>query len=83
MYMEVTRGIYRKQAKKEFYKRTKSFCSIAQCDRHEVSVWQKLFLPTYFIIQLIFATIYESHCIFDTIHGFHCTILDNFYLYLQ
>ena len=27
-------------------------------------VWQKLFLSTYFTIQLIFATIYGSHCTF-------------------
>ena len=29
-----------------------------------VSVWQKLFLSTYFIIQLIFATIHGSYCTF-------------------
>ena len=28
------------------------------------SVWQKLFLPTYFTIQLIFIIIYESHSTF-------------------
>ena len=33
----------------------------------------RLFLSTYFIIQLIFATI----------HGFYCTISANFYIYLQ
>ena len=30
----------------------------------EVSDWQRLFLPTYFTIQLIFATIYRSHYTF-------------------
>ena len=29
-----------------------------------VCVWQKLFLPTYFIIQLIFASIQRFHCTF-------------------
>ena len=29
-----------------------------------VCVWQKLFLPTYFTIQLIFATIHRFHCTF-------------------
>ena len=48
-----------------------------------VCVWQKLFLPTYFTIQLIFATIYRSYCIFSTIHGPYYTISANFYLYLQ
>ena len=38
-----------------------------------VCVWQKIFLPTYFTIQLIFAII----------HGSHYTISTNFYLYLQ
>ena len=27
-------------------------------------VWQKLFLSTYFIIQIIFTIIYGTHCIF-------------------
>jgi len=31
---------------------------------HLVFVWQKLILSTYFIIQLIFATIHRSHCTF-------------------
>ena len=35
-------------------------------------IWHGLFLLTYFTIQLIFTTIYESHC----------TISMNFYLYL-
>ena len=34
--------------------------SIKKC----VCVWQKLFLPTYFTIQLIFTTIHESYCTF-------------------
>ena len=38
-----------------------------------VLVWQILFLPTYFTIQFIFVTIYESHC----------PISANFYIYLQ
>ena len=46
-------------------------------------VWQKLFLPTYFTIQLIFATIHGPTALFGTIHRFHCTISANFYLYLQ
>ena len=29
-----------------------------------VCVWQKLFLPTYFTIQLIFVIIYGPHCTF-------------------
>ena len=29
-----------------------------------VSIWQKLILQIYFTIQLIFAIIYESYCIF-------------------
>ena len=37
----------------------------------------------FFTIQLIFATIYGSHCTFDTIYGFYCTISTNIYLYLQ
>ena len=36
-------------------------------------VWQRLFLPAYFIIQFIF----------DTIYGSHRTISANFYFYLQ
>ena len=36
-------------------------------------VWQRLFLPAYFIIQFIFDTIYRSHR----------TISANFYFYLQ
>ena len=50
---------------------------------HLMCVWQKLFLPTYFTIQLIFATIHGPTALFGTIHGFHCTISANFYLYLQ
>ena len=30
----------------------------------KVFVWQRLFLPTYFTILLIFVTIYGSHCTF-------------------
>ena len=48
-----------------------------------VCVWQKLFLPTYFTIQFIFATIHGPTALFGTIHGFHYTISINFYLYLQ
>ena len=48
-----------------------------------VCAWQKLFLPTYFTIQLIFTTIHGHTTLFDTIHGSHCTILANFYLYLR
>ena len=48
-----------------------------------VSVWQRLFLPTYFTIQLIFATIYDPTPLFSTIHGYHRIISTNFYLYLQ
>ena len=29
-----------------------------------VCVWHELFLPTYFTIQLLFITIYESYCTF-------------------
>ena len=39
---------------------------------NEESVWLAYFLPTYFIIQLIFATI----------HGSHYTISTNIYFYL-
>ena len=45
-----------------------------------VCLWLKK--PTYFTIQLIFTTIHGSITIFGTIHGFHCTILTNFYFYL-
>ena len=53
-----------------------------------MSVWLAYFLPvyfllTYFTIQLIFAAIHESHYNFGTIYESHCTILTNFYLYLQ
>ena len=48
-----------------------------------VSVWQRLFLPTYFTIQLIFATIYDLTPLFSTIHGYHRIISANFYIYLQ
>ena len=48
-----------------------------------VCVGQKLFLPTYFTIQLIFVTIYGLYIIFGIIHGSHYTILANFYFYLQ
>ena len=34
-----------------------------------VCIWQKLFLSTYFTIQLIFATIHEFIVFFYTIHG--------------
>ena len=40
---------------------------------HLVSVWQKLFLLTYFTIELIFAIIHESYY----------TISTKFYIYLQ
>ena len=46
-------------------------------------VWLQIKKPTYFIIQLIFVTIYGPHYTFGTIHGSHCTISANFYLYLQ
>ena len=36
----------------------------------------------YFIIQLIFTTIYGSIVLFDTIYKFYGTISTNFYLYL-
>ena len=47
---------------------------------------QRLFLPTYFIIQFIFTTIYGSHCTFlilFIIHKSHGTISAIFYLYFQ
>ena len=33
--------------------------------------------------QLIFTIIDRSYCTFDTIYGSNCTILTNFYIYLQ
>ena len=46
-------------------------------------VWIAYFLPIYFIIQFIFATIHRPHYTFGTIYGSYCTISVNFYLYLQ
>ena len=56
-------------------------------------VWLQIKKPTYFIIQLIFVTIYGPHYTFGTIHdptaffsiiyGSHYTISANFYFYLQ
>ena len=43
-----------------------------------VCVWQKLFLPTYFTIQLIFAIIHGPTALFGTIHGSYCTISTNY-----
>ena len=48
-----------------------------------MSVWKKLFLPTYFTIRLIFATFIDLTALFGIIHRFYCIILVNFYLHLQ
>ena len=50
---------------------------------YKVCIWQLLFLPTYFTIQLIFITIYGHIVFFGTIHESFYTISTNFYLYLQ
>ena len=44
---------------------------------------EKIKKPAYFTSRLIFATIYGSTALFDTIHGSHDAILANFYFYLQ
>ena len=46
-------------------------------------VWLQIKRPVYFTIQFIFSTIYETTVLFSIIHGSHCTISTNFYLYLQ
>ena len=48
-----------------------------------MSVWKKLFLPTYFTIRFIFATFIDLTALFDIIHRFYCIILVNFYFHLQ
>ena len=52
-------------------------------NRPLMSVWQKLFLLTYFTVQLIFTTIHWSYCTFGTIHESYYIISANFYLHLQ
>ena len=46
-------------------------------------VWQKIFLLTYFIIQLIFVIIHGPTALFGIIYESHYTISVNFYFYLQ
>ena len=46
------------------------------------SVWIEMKNKNYFTIQLIFATIYDLIALDDAIHGSHCTISINFYIYL-
>ena len=48
-----------------------------------VCVWIQIKKPTYFTIHVIFVIIYEPIILFSTIYGAHCTILTNFYFYLQ
>ena len=43
-------------------------------------VWKKLFLSTYFTIQLIFAAIHGPTALFSIIYRSHCTISTNVYL---
>ena len=51
---------------------------------HLVCVWLQIKKPAFFTIQLIFATIHESHYTFQHYSWVtHYTILTNFYLYLQ
>ena len=45
-----------------------------------VSLWQRLFLPTNFTIQLIFVLFMGLTVLFVTIYGSHCAISVNFYL---
>ena len=54
------------------------------------SVWIEMKNKNYFTIQLIFATIqlifatiHGPIALVDVIHGSHCTISINFYIYLQ
>ena len=47
------------------------------------SVWIPMKNENYFIIQLIFATIYEPIALFGTIYGPHCIISATFYIYLR
>ena len=47
-----------------------------------VCIWLQIKKSVYFIIQLIFVIIYDSIALFGVIHGSHCTISANFYLYL-
>ena len=68
-----------------------------ECGRHRVKLsieyilsvcmaslfFASLFFANLFYYSLIFAAIHESHYNFGTIYEFHCTILTNFYLYLQ
>ena len=57
-------------------------CCICYPNSHKGCVWQKLFLPIYFTIQLIFVIINGSTALFSTIYRFYSTISTNFYLYL-
>ena len=45
-------------------------------------IWLQIKKSVYFIIQFIFVIIYDSIAPFGVIHGSHCTISANFYLYL-
>ena len=49
----------------------------------KVCVWQKLKSQLILLFNLFLLLFISSIALFDIIHGSHCTILANFYLYLQ
>ena len=49
----------------------------------KVCVWQKLKNQLILLFSLFLLLFISSIALFDTIHGSHCTILANFYFYLQ
>ena len=48
-----------------------------------MSVWQDYFCQLILLFNLFLLLLMSFTAFFGTIHGFHCTISANFYIYLQ